>query len=509
MNTNTCKKLALLTALCLLLSCCAAFALAENAGGTNGDYAYSIPYGNYAVITDYNGQGGQIDIPAEIDGVPVTSISSAAFDAVKDQITDVTIPASVTKISSAFTDCTNLTNVTLMDGLTAISADAFSGCTALTEVIIPSTVETIGAGAFSNCTSLADVVLPEGIKTIGAGAFSGCDSLLSITLPASLERALGNSFDSVKGIYYNGTEAQWAALASQVTLPADATVHFGVEAPAEAPAEEPAAAPETEAPAAEPVHEHTWVAGKDTATCTAGGQIIHTCSGCGATEVEYTPAKGHAVLPSFRENQTLVLTCTACGKEYTDTRINGIQWPASMRDAATVCAERGYHLCKLVERTATCTKGGMSEGIVCSTCGAVLQPTHEMGARGHWFRSWEIIDPGNCVVEGKKQRSCRNCKYVEVKSTGLNLNCHYTCTLYGYRPATCATPGYSGDTYCTRCGRVIYTGCIIPCTNIHESGTEVVPIKPATATQDGVGNLVCKLCRRVLQSNVVIPKTGK
>ncbi|MBQ9196148.1 MAG: leucine-rich repeat domain-containing protein [Clostridia bacterium] len=484
------KKIALLLALCLLLCCSAVFASAEAVSGVAGDFAYSIPYGTYAVITGYTGEGGQIDIPAAIEGVPVTSISSSAFADVREKVTDVTIPASVTKFTSAFAGCANLNNVTIMEGVTAISA-----------------------GAFKDCASLTEVVIPEGVTTIGADAFSGCGALTSVSLPASLERAIGIGLEAVQGVYFAGTEAQWSALANQLALPASAAVFFadGSQSAAEAPAETPAYSFSLEAakPADEDVHTHDWVDGPDTATCTAGGQIISTCSICGATETVYTTAKGHSVTPSFKENNTIVLTCTRCGKEYTGERINGIQWPASARDAATVCANRGYHLCKLIERTATCTKGGLSESITCATCGAVLEGSYEIGPRGHWFRDWQVIDEGTCITEGKKQRTCRNCSYVEVKNTGYNLTRHYVCQNVGFRAPTCAQTGYTGDNVCIHCGRIVVSGNVLPKSSTH-GATEIRDITTSASSSTGyAGNLYCKVCGQIIQKNVEAPAPSK
>ncbi|MBQ9299565.1 MAG: hypothetical protein IJ214_03560, partial [Clostridia bacterium] len=267
-------------------------------------------------------------------------------------------------------------------------------------------------------------------------------------------------------------------------------------------------AQEVQEPAAPAEHVHDWVNGPDTATCTAGGQVLSTCSVCGATETLYTAPKGHSVTPAFKENNTIVLTCTRCGKDYAGARINGIQWPASSRDAATVCASRGYHLCKLIERTATCTKGGLSESITCATCRAVLQSSYEIGPRGHWFRDWEIISAGNCVTEGKKQRSCRNCSYVQVKSTGVNPTIHFYCQLVGYREATCAKEGYTGDSVCSRCGRIVSRGYITPKSKTHGL-RELRNIVAPTATSEGyTGDYYCKTCNQKVESGKVVPMTA-
>jgi hypothetical protein len=62
-----------------------------------------------------------------------------------------------------------------------IGDSAFSDCENLTSITIPNGVKTIGNGAFSGCTSLTSIVIPNSVKTIGNSAFGECKNLTSIT----------------------------------------------------------------------------------------------------------------------------------------------------------------------------------------------------------------------------------------------------------------------------------------------------------------------------------------
>ena len=116
------------------------------------------------------------NIPAQINGVAVTSIGSDAFRGCF-LLTSVTIPEGVTSIGSdAFRDCVRLTSVTIPGGVTSIGSDAFRDCVHLTSVTIPGGVTSIGSYAFW-CCGLTSVIIPESVNSIGESVFGGCTDL--------------------------------------------------------------------------------------------------------------------------------------------------------------------------------------------------------------------------------------------------------------------------------------------------------------------------------------------
>ena len=110
--------------------------------------------------------------------------------------TELVIPAEVTqgdntyKVTaigySAFWNNSDLTSVTIPEGVKTIGPNAFISCTSLTSITIPDGVTRIESYAFYYCTSLTNVTIPEGVTYIRYLAFSGCTSLTSVSLPASL-----------------------------------------------------------------------------------------------------------------------------------------------------------------------------------------------------------------------------------------------------------------------------------------------------------------------------------
>lgn len=166
-------------------------------------------YSEYIEITDCDESATSVVIPAEIDGVPVTSIGYSAFKNCKS-LTEIVIPDSVTDIGEyAFFLCTNLTSITLPKGIasigcyafdtclsltaitipdsvTSIDYGAFWGCESLTSITIPGNVTSIDYGTFKDCLSLISIIIPEGVTSIGNEAFRNCPSLTSITIPDSV-----------------------------------------------------------------------------------------------------------------------------------------------------------------------------------------------------------------------------------------------------------------------------------------------------------------------------------
>ena len=129
---------------------------------------------------------GVLSIPSEICDRPVTGIGNGAFSECR-QLTSVTMPSSVTSIgSSAFYRCSGLLSITIPPNVTSIGDFTFCGCSGLTSVVIPSSVTSIGDYAFEGCSGLPSVTIPSCVTSIGDFAFSRCSGLTSVTIPMSV-----------------------------------------------------------------------------------------------------------------------------------------------------------------------------------------------------------------------------------------------------------------------------------------------------------------------------------
>ena len=212
----------------------------------SGMYQYQVLQDGTAQITKADTFLTDGNIPAELDGYPVTSIGVDAFMDC-DSLRSVVIPEGVVSLECyAFSFCDGLESVSLPDSLIIMDRNPFDYCRKLktvevspyhsvyaaargalydrlsltlitvldhedtgtftvaqgtrrieegafegsrfSSVILPDSVREIGSQAFSGCKNLTEIILPEGVTTIDSQAFYGSENLQSVTLPDSLTR---------------------------------------------------------------------------------------------------------------------------------------------------------------------------------------------------------------------------------------------------------------------------------------------------------------------------------
>jgi hypothetical protein len=102
--------------------------------------------GGEITITGYSGPGGDVVIPATIDGMPVANIGSGAFGFTG--VTSVDIPASVTSIGDeAFSNCSHLTVAYFQGNAPSMGSHVFYNCAPDFKICY-----TAGAAGFSTPT---------------------------------------------------------------------------------------------------------------------------------------------------------------------------------------------------------------------------------------------------------------------------------------------------------------------------------------------------------------------
>lgn len=175
------------------------------------------------------------------------------------------------------------------------------------------------------------------------------------------------------------------------------------------------------------------------------------CATCGEVIVaqEVIPALGHEIGTFTRVSNP---TCTQTGLE------------------TSVCTRCGETIERIIPATghteevilgtpATCTETGLSDGVRCSVCGAVLVAQEEISAKGHTYGETVVIEEASCLRNGKQESVCKDCG--ETITEIIPALGHDRVYESDVEP-TCETPGRTGRVVCDRCGMVLEEGETIP-----------------------------------------------
>ncbi len=135
-------------------------------------------------LSHYFGNGGLVDIPADLDLTTIGSFAFSNFEYVMKTPAELAIDPSSTSKAWFIGDNT-ITKVIIPEGVETISAYAFANLTALKEVVFPSTLKYIEYGAFWGCTSLEKISFSgeNNITTVNQQAFQNCDLQGTLELP--------------------------------------------------------------------------------------------------------------------------------------------------------------------------------------------------------------------------------------------------------------------------------------------------------------------------------------
>ena len=183
------------------------------------DLTWTVSGGKVTITDCEESATGHLDIPASIEGSPVTALGNSAFRNCSS-LTNIVIPNSITSIKGGvFSGCSGLTIITIPAGVTSIGLFNFNGCYNLTTIEvspenpqfqsldgvlfnktlttliiypqgkpgpvyhIPDSVTAIKQLAFSGVNTLTRIVIPPGLTSLGYAAFDGCFGLVSIDIP--------------------------------------------------------------------------------------------------------------------------------------------------------------------------------------------------------------------------------------------------------------------------------------------------------------------------------------
>ena len=148
-----------------------------------------------------------------------------------------------------------------------------------------------------------------------------------------------------------------------------------------------------------------------------------------------------------------------------------------------VCPFCGAHRHVHSWQEATCT-----EPKTCPKCGET-----EGEALGHCWDQGTVIQEATCRETGLKLYLCERCGTARKETIPKDFSRHAGETEIRSRAeATCVTDGYTGDTYCTGCGKLILAGNRIAAAG--HRWDEGIEVRAATCQATGMKRFICTVC---------------
>lgn len=131
----------------------------------------------------------------------ITQIGESAFEGCKS-LPSVDFPKSVDVIGTyAYKNCAGLKNLYIPDTVSTVGYYTFAGCTGLKTAVLDnehffnaSGCNDTGSKAFADCTNLTDVKILNNMTSIGEETFLNCKALMHVTIPANVVTIPDNAF---------------------------------------------------------------------------------------------------------------------------------------------------------------------------------------------------------------------------------------------------------------------------------------------------------------------------
>jgi len=338
--------------------------------------------------------------------------------------------------------------IVVEEGLTSIGEGIITGDDVV-EVQFPNSLTTLEEKSFTGCDSLETVTLPAGFTTVDSFAFWVCPSLKSIYFPVSLQKINNqptNNCPYLTDIYYSGNIDQWKNI--------EGSGYFDTH--------------DREGNRVYTVHCYPWDSENQEAHIHSYGLPEFAWNGVEACTATFVCVAGD-------DTQTLSCTVTSETTSATDHSAGQIIYTATV-----VFDTHVYTDTKAIDIPST---GHNSH--------TLLDLWHHDESQ-HWKQCTgcsEKFDTANHIggiATCSTSAVCSVCgiSYGEPDSTNHSGETEVRNT----RTATESENGYTGDTYCIRCGNVILTGEVVPAIHVH-SYTETVT--PPTCNAQGFTTFTC------------------
>ncbi len=188
--------------------------------------------GSGCCLVQLNGNfPGRYEVPAEVDGIPVTGIEFIRNSTIKElvlpegvayisgndaiwcvNLTEIHFPSTLRRITGRDVfGHTQLTTLTFNEGLEEIGSDVILGGDKISEVCFPSTLRTLGSGNLCYGLKGTWVVLPEGVTAVHDQFLPSTLCVECVFLPASIESISGNVLNSSNSTRVYAPEGSFAA----------------------------------------------------------------------------------------------------------------------------------------------------------------------------------------------------------------------------------------------------------------------------------------------------------
>ena len=235
-------------------------------------------------------------------------------------------------------------------------------------------------------------------------------------------------------------------------------------------------------------HLHSEIRDKKDATCKDEGYTGDTyCTDCGkkiSSGQTIAKTDNHnwntgeiTTSPTCKDTGVKTFTCTICGNTKTET---------------VKKTTKHLHTEIRNKKDATCKDEGYTGDTYCTDCGKKISLGQAVAkTNNHSYDDGKITTAPTCTKKGTKTFTCTVCgntKTETVKATG-----HQHTEIRNKKDATCKEKGYTGDTYCTDCGKKISSGKSIAKTETHSYDDGKITTKP-TCTKRGTKTYTCTIC---------------
>ncbi len=428
----------------------------------------------------------------------------------------------------AFQDCTNLETVDCSKtNISSIENYAFYNCSKLKKIdLSSSTMEQTGQSIFRACTSLEEVILPKTLKEINYLTFSGTaiktldlretaitkiidsgcanmDALKTLYLPATLEEFGDYAFlakQSSSGrlyIYSNIPEADINAMADKaIGVWSGRRISF-------------------------PKGTYTII--YDGNGATAGTMDAQTCMIDGFTfslsknayTMENYTFTGWNTMPDgsgafyrdeaniypLTETDQAEITLYAMWKDssVTDYTITYFLNATNVQNDNPTAYTNNSDTITLKDpiREGYTFLGWFSDKELTQQVTEIAKgSTGDITLYAHWKRAdaceheWiqtAVIERATCSQEGTATRACTKCGKSEVVSLPIDPDYHWEKEVVNKKPATTTEEGYTGDTICKACKKVLQQGEVIPKKGT-ASETPAASNKPDTSNTPAASN---------------------